>query len=120
METALVEAGRIEIRKPGDRDYAVEVVANADFTKVQTEMVRYAATTDSTTQQRWRDKEREEAWCEDHARLRAALAERGMEASFSFKLGAGLKPVRVIADHTGQSGKRGAAAQPKVRQRNVS
>lgn len=96
MQTALVQAGKVFIRKPGEQDYAVELVANTDFSIVQTAMVRFADTAEMGEQQRLRDKEREESWCGDHALLREALDRAGVASPFKMKLAPGQHPVRVV------------------------
>lgn len=96
METALVQAGKLVVRKPGEADYAVEVVANNDLSMLQTAMVRYSDSEEMTEQQRLRDHEREEAWCADHARIREKMAARGLSAKFKMQMPAGSHPVRVV------------------------
>lgn len=96
METALAQAGKLVIRKPGDTDYAVEVVSDANLSMVQTTMVRYTDAPEMTEQQRQRDCEREEEWCADHARLRDRLAKQGLATSFKLKLPSGEHPVKVV------------------------
>ncbi|MBI5801272.1 MAG: hypothetical protein HZA92_11210 [Verrucomicrobia bacterium] len=96
METALAQAGKLVIRKPGDPDYAVEVVSDASLSMVQTTMVRYTDAPEMTEQQRRRDCEREEEWCADHARLRDRLAKQGLATSFKLKLPSGEHPVKVV------------------------
>lgn len=96
METALVQAGKLVVRKPGESDYAVEVVANNDLSLLQTAMVRYSDSEEMTEQQRLRDREREEEWCSDHARIREKMAARGLAAKFRMQMPAGSHPVRVV------------------------
>jgi hypothetical protein len=96
MGTALAQAGKLVIRKPGDEDYAVEVVSDANLSLVQTTMVRYTDAPELTEQQRQRDCEREEEWCADHARLRERLAQQGLATSFKLKLPSGEHPVKVV------------------------
>jgi hypothetical protein len=96
METAMAQGGKLVIRKPGDSDYAVELVANTDLSMVQTTMVRYSDSPDLTEQQRRRDHEREEAWCADHGRLREKLAGKGLGTKFKLKLRAGEHPVKIV------------------------
>ena len=96
MGTALVRAGKLVVRKPGESDYAIEVVANQDLSQLQTAMVRYSDSTDLTEQQRLRDHEREEEWCADHARIREKIAQHGLTAKFKMQLPAGAHPVRVV------------------------
>ena len=96
MGTALVEAGKLVIHKPGEADYAVELVANADLSLVQTAMVRYSDSDTLTEQQRLRDHEREAEWCGDHKRIRDQLEQRGYRTSFKMQMPAGTHPVRVV------------------------
>ncbi|NBV23688.1 MAG: hypothetical protein EBS05_17430 [Proteobacteria bacterium] len=96
METALAQAGKLVIRKPGDENYAIEVVSDAKLSMVQTTMVRYADSPEMTEQQRLRDQEREEEWCADHARWREGLAKQGLATSFKLQLTAGSHPVKVV------------------------
>ncbi len=106
METALAQAGKLVIRKPGDEEYAVEVVSDAKLSMVQTTMVRYADAPDMTEQQRQRDCEREEEWCADHARLRDRLAQQGLATSFKLKLPSGEHPVKVVQKDQPSAAKR--------------
>lgn len=96
MGTALVEAGKLVIHKPGEADYAVELVANADLSLVQTAMVRYSDSDTLTEQQRLRDHEREAEWCGDHKRIRDQLEQRGYQTSFKMQMPAGTHPVRLV------------------------
>lgn len=117
MQTALVQAGKMFIRKPGEQDYAVELVANTDFSMFQTAMVRFADTAEMSEQQRLRDKEHEETWCGDHALLREALDRAGMASQFKMRLAPGQHPVRVVikADHSGNPGERRGEPGRKVK-----
>ena len=96
LETALVQAGKLVVRKPGESDYAVEIVSDAGLSMVQTTMVRYSDTPELTEQQRRRDTEREDEWCADHARLRERLAKQGLATSFKLKLPSGEHPVKIV------------------------
>ena len=96
MDTAMVEAGKLVLRKPDDTDYAIEVVSNADLSLVQTAMVRYSDSDSMTEQQRLRDHEREADWCDDHKRIRDALGKKGYQTSFKMQFPAGAHPVRVV------------------------
>ena len=75
-----------------------EMVVDEDLSMLQTTMVRHAETEEMSDQQRLRDKEREEAWCADHARLREKMAANGMETQFKLKIAAGEHPVKVVVD----------------------
>lgn len=98
LETAFVQGGKLVVHKPDEDEYAVELVGNPDLSLLQTAMVRHAESEDLTEQQRLRDREREEAWCQDHTRLRQKLAARGLEARFKAQHPPGAHPVKIIVD----------------------
>ena len=92
----MVQGGKILMHKPGESEYAVEVVVDRDLSLVQTALVRFAASNEASAQQKLRDEEREVSWCGDHARLREELKQRGLASNFKLKIPAGQEPVRVI------------------------
>jgi len=112
LETAFVKDGRLVLRRPGEDDYAVEMVANPDLTQLQTALVRFADSAEVTEQQRRRDMEREESWCQDHARLREQMAARGLETGFKMQLKPGEHPVKVLVDAEAASSRRSSAEAP--------
>jgi hypothetical protein len=75
METAMQTAGRIVVQRDGEAEYAVEMVVNDDLSLVQIAMIRFGESGEMTEQQRLRDKEKEESWCQDHAQMREQLAQ---------------------------------------------
>ena len=99
METAFVSSGKICVRKPGEDEYAVEIVADAKMALLQTELVRLVDSEGSDTglQQQLRDKEGEENWCADHARFVEEMKLRGMNSEFRVKIPAGQEAVRTVA-----------------------
>jgi len=99
METAFVELGKLYIRKPGEEEYAVEVVADEKMSLLQTELVRFTGggSSDGGLQQKLRDKEREETWCADHARIIEEMKRCGMQSEFKMKNPAGQIEVKTIA-----------------------
>jgi hypothetical protein len=115
METALVQGGRLVLRRPGEEEYAVELVTDPALNQVQTALVRYAETAEMTEQQKRRDREREEHWCEDHAQLREAMAARGFESQFKMRLRPGEHPVKVVVDQARSAAARGRAADNDLR-----
>ena len=115
LETALVKGGRLVLRRPGEDEYAVELVADAELNQLQTALVRYSDTAEMTEQQKRRDREREERWCEDHGRLREQLAARGFESQFKMRLRPGEHPVKVIVDQSRSAAARAQAAQSDLR-----
>lgn len=98
LQTAFAKGGRLLLQKDEQTDYAVEVVADAALDRIQTSMVRFAADSEMTEDRRLRDREEEGHWCQDHARLRRKLEERGWESGFVMQRPAGEHPVRVIVD----------------------
>lgn len=96
METALVQAGKLVLRRLGESDYAVEVVTNRDLSMLQTEVIRFGNTEAATEQERLRDHEEEVKWCSAHDGLREKLAKRGLTSGVKLHIPAGTKPVRVV------------------------
>lgn len=121
LETAVVRAGKVMIRKPGSEEYAVEMVVNPEMSLLQTAMVRFADTADLSEQQRLRDIEHEESWCGDHARLREELTRRGFDAAFKLKLPSGQHPVRIVVRDEGEQAHRRKDSLPtaKTQQRQT-
>ena len=97
METALVEGGKVYMRKAEEAEYAVEFVVDRDLSLLQAALVRFADSPDPSAQQQLRDKEKEDAWCGDHARLMEEMKRRGLESQFRLKIPSGQQPVRVVA-----------------------
>jgi hypothetical protein len=106
MERGFVSAGRIVMQKPGESEYAVEVVTNADLSVMQTAMIRYSEGTETTEQQRLRDCEQEKTWCADHERIRAKLAQQGFATNFRLKIPAGQHPVKMMQSVEGTTSSR--------------
>lgn len=100
MQTALVKGGRLLMQKGDQEEYAVEVVADAALDRIQTSMVRFAEGTAMSQERKLRDREEEERWCGDHARLRQKLEDRGWESRFVMQRPPGEHPVRVIVDES--------------------
>jgi hypothetical protein len=93
MASAWVQNGRIVVHKPGDSAYGVEFGAAAAGTAVQTRVV----TTAPQAQDRQRDKEVEETWCAEFARLRELLAEAGYQTELAQAHAPGAVPIKAIA-----------------------
>ena len=84
------------MRRADEDEYAVQMVANPDLNQLQTALVRYADNSEMTEQQKRRDREREETWCADHARLCEMMAGRGLETQFKMQIKPGEHPVKVV------------------------
>ena len=94
MSTALVELGRIVVRRPGNADYGVELAAPGAAERVQVRLVgsaRPAAPRDAR-----RDRDAETTWCGDVDRLRSLIGEAGGELVVERALGAGVEPVKTV------------------------
>ena len=96
LQTAFVKEGRLVLRRADEDEYAVQMVANPDLNQLQTALVRYADNSEMTEQQKRRDREREETWCADHARLCEMMAGRGLETQFKMQIKPGEHPVKVV------------------------
>ena len=72
------------------------MVVNDDLNLVQTAMIRFGEPGEMTEQQRLRDKDKEESWCQNHAEMREKLAEHGLNATMKLHLQPGEFPVRVV------------------------
>lgn len=120
METALVDAGKVYMRKAGEDEYAVEFVVDHDLSLLQTALVRFADSPDSSSQQRVRDKEKEDAWCSDHARLMGEMRRRGMESHFKLKIPSGQQAVRVVTTEDRRQRRREAmGVKPAIRSKEA-
>jgi hypothetical protein len=117
METALVKAGKVLLQKGGEPEYAVEMVSDSDLSLLQTAMIRYADNAEMTEQQSLRDRELEEAWCDDHRYIRQKLAERGFAAEFKLQIPAGEHPIKVVLSEEPRSRKQ---AGQRGKQRAIS
>jgi hypothetical protein len=97
METAMQTAGRIVVQRDGESEYAVEMVVNDDLSLVQTAMIRFGDSAEPTEQQRLRDMEKEESWCQDHTHMREHMVQHGLKTTLKMHLEPGENPVRVVA-----------------------
>lgn len=95
MSTALVERGRIVVRRPGGGDYGVEVAAPGATARVQVRLVGSASPATPRTAER--DRDAETTWCGDVDRLRAALASAGAELVLVRAVEPGAEPVKTVA-----------------------
>lgn len=94
METAWVRDGRLVVRKPNATDYAVEVAAPAEASRLQVRLVgsdRPASPRDAR-----RDCDMETIWCSEFAQLQQLLATRGGEVIIERAAEAGVQPVKTV------------------------
>ena len=101
LNTATVKNQRLYFQRADEADYGVEVVTNDDASLVQTAMVRFGENEPTDRQQQLRDREREEAWCTDHAAFRQGMAARGWNAPLKVALAPGEQPMRVLESARG-------------------
>lgn len=118
ISTALVKGGELVVQKPSDEDYALSVAVDNDLQMVQTALVRYGTDLESTAQQRLEDKEKEEAWCLDHAKLLKKLEAQGFESKFLKKEPAGKNKMRVVVD-AGRDDRRRRGAVGKLKEQKL-
>lgn len=95
MAVAWAEEGRIVLRKPQDTNYGVELMSPGDSSALQARVVAfdYAGRGEGD---RVRDKEVEEAWCGDFARMQALIRDAGYETAIRQATPAGSVKVKVI------------------------
>jgi hypothetical protein len=97
MEVALVDAGRVVVKKIED-NYALEVVLNRDLSLLQTEVVRKAES--SVAPSAAADISRQTEWCTEHNYLREHLKRAGYDTNFRLKMQPGAIPLRTLAVET--------------------
>lgn len=95
MQTAWVKDGSIVLHKPGNSDYGVEL---QDLNgNLRSRVVRFGDPgAPVSEQQRQRDSEIEQQWCQAHAFALVALRDKGVDAKIMAKREPGEVPVAVI------------------------
>lgn len=93
MATALVEQGRLILRKPNESAYGIELSVPAQGSAVQTRVVALGGAPRDPR----RDLEVEETWCGEFAKAREALNEDGFNATLIHAHAAGSIPLKVVA-----------------------
>lgn len=99
MVAAWTEQGRVVVRKPNESLYGVEFSAPATGNAFQTRVV--AVGEHPRTNQR--DREVEETWCSEFARLRALLAEDGFQTNLAQAHEPGTIPIKAVASREFQA-----------------
>ncbi len=100
MAAAWMEGGRVVVHRPGDGQYGVELSAPAAGDAFQ---ARVVAAPGHSAQ---RDREMEETWCTEFARLRGLLAAEGFTTDVVRALAPGAVPVKTAGGDTTMSGER--------------
>ena len=93
MLAAWTEQGRVVIHKPSESVYGVEFSAPANGTAFQTRVVAVG----EQQRSKQRDREVEETWCSEFARLRALLAEGGFQTNLAQAHQPGAVPIKTVA-----------------------
>lgn len=94
FETLFVDGGSVYVQRPSWGEYFVRWRVDGESGEANTNVVRApSADGESAVDRARRDREIEEAWCSDAAGLRAALAERGIDANLLRAMPAGALPV---------------------------
>jgi hypothetical protein len=95
MQAGWVEGGSIVLQKPGSSDYAVEL-QDMDG-KLRSRVVRFGDPASPVSdQQRQRDGEMEQQWCQTQAQALATLRDQGVDAKIMAKREPGEVPLAVI------------------------
>ena len=94
MSSAWERDGRLIVRKPGVKDYGVELGAPADATRFQVRLVGSSAPEEPRDLQR--DADQEVMWCGDFQQLKATLAVHGDELTLERAVEAGFLPLRSV------------------------
>jgi len=114
METALIDEGKVVVKKPGEETYGVEISApnpnQPGF--IKTQVVRTRGQQASTPDALQADKEREEAWCQDSQAMQDSLQARGIETEIKVARPAGSAPVPVVRTSE-ESSRREEVARPR-------
>ncbi len=95
MQTGWVKGGSIVLQKPGSSDYAVELQDLSG--NLRSRVVRFGdPVAPVSDQQRQRDSEMEQQWCQSHTLALAALRNQGVDAEIMAKREPGEVPLEVI------------------------
>lgn len=89
MATALVENGRLVVKKPAEVEYGIEIVSGATNARLQVRMVSFQSAANST-----RDKDAEVIWCGEFSQLQAELARAGHTLEIEKALAPGTAPMK--------------------------
>ena len=94
--TVFIKGGSLLACRANDAGYAVQISIAPSDQAFDTRLVRLKPSNLSSEQRRVRDKEAEEAWCEDYAKILAGAASKKLRARVTRRLPAGSEPVPVI------------------------
>jgi len=118
METALVEEGRIVLRKPNEETYGVELstLPSGDPSLIKTQVVRMRGQQAATPDALQADKEHEDEWCAETQSMNAALEEQGITATIKASRPAGEKPVAAVTEEEGSQDQSRRVSRPRTQQ----
>jgi hypothetical protein len=89
MAIALVENGRLVVKKPAEVEYGVEIVSGAADGRLQVRMVCFQGTPNPT-----RDRDTEVIWCGEFSKLQASLSRAGHVLEIEKGLAPGAAPMK--------------------------
>jgi hypothetical protein len=89
MATALVENGRLIVKKPAESEYGVEIVSSTADGRLQVRMVSFQSAPNQT-----RDKDIEVIWCGEVSELQAGLGRAGHTLNLEKALAPGAVPMK--------------------------
>lgn len=91
MSTALSNAGRVVVQKPGFPGYGVELLGGGDAERLQVRTVALSSVRDKT-----QDLDAEQRWCSDFTKLRTDLGTIGTQLVIERAMEVGAVPLRVV------------------------
>ena len=94
METAWAKDGRVVVRKPGTKDYGVELGAPADASRLQVRLVGSDKPVSARSVER--DRDHEVSWCGEFEALQARVASAGGYLVIDRAIGVGVQPVKTV------------------------
>lgn len=115
FDSAFLNGGKLAISRADRTDYAVDISIDPRDRTLSTCLIRTSASPLSAAEQRLRDREAEEGWCGDYARILAAASRRKVQARVTLRIAPGAEPVAVRADVATRTTGRRSAQQMRER-----
>jgi hypothetical protein len=95
METAWARDGRIIVRKPGATDYAIELGAPEDASRLQVRLVGADRPTNARSPDR--DRDQEVIWCSEFERLKSLMSDAGGAVLVDRAVAPGAQAVKTVS-----------------------
>lgn len=96
--TLFVAGGTAQLQKAELKEYAVRMQVTPETGNLDVRLVRQGAADEPSSQgRRLRDREMEEAWCSDFARLLAGMGKRHISSRVVQRVRPGVEPVPIVA-----------------------